>query len=277
MIQDIAPHVFLNTYQKKRPHPDSAAIILHENTILVGTEADSLRFPSYRLLSNIKADPVFLFTIDDQDYFWLDTAAEIDLEGYTYVSRQGFRRLGPKHQAFAGLTALQIANWYQSNHYCSRCGNQTERDGRERMVRCPRCGNLVYPRINPAVIVAVTNGDKLLLTKYAGREYAHYALIAGFTEVGETVEETVRREVREEVGVEVKNITYYKSQPWALTDTLLLGFYCELDGEDTIQLDTNELSVAEWLARQEIPTQFEDFALTNEMICRFKNASLTSQ
>ena len=72
------------------------------------------------------------------------------------------------------------------------------------------------------------------MSKYSGRTYKKYALLAGFAEIGETVEETVRREVMEEVGLKVKNIRYYKSQPWAFSDTLLLGFYCDLDGEDRL-------------------------------------------
>ena len=75
------------------------------------------------------------------------------------------------------------------------------------------------------------------MTKYAGRQYTRYALIAGFTEIGETMEETVQREVLEEVGLKVKNITYYKSQPWGFAGDMLLGFFCELDGSDEIKMD----------------------------------------
>lgn len=84
-------------------------------------------------------------------------------------------------------------------------------DHKERMVHCEHCGNTVYPKICPGVIVAVTDGDRLLLTKYANRPGSvNYALVAGFTEIGETLEETVQREVMEEVGIKVKNIRYYK-------------------------------------------------------------------
>ena len=107
-------------------------------------------------------------------------------------------------------------------------------------MRCACCGNMVYPKIAPAVIVGVIYDNKILMTKYSDREYKKYALIAGFTEIGETAEETVRREVMEEVGLHVKNIRYYKSQPWALSGSLLAGFFCELDGDDTISRDLNK-------------------------------------
>lgn len=110
------------------------------------------------------------------------------------------------------------------------------------MMYCPECRITEYPKISPAVIVGVTHGNKLLMSKYANRDFNKYALIAGFTEIGETIEETVRREVMEEVGLKVKNIRYYKSQPWSFTDTLLFGFFAELDGDETITLDREELA-----------------------------------
>ena len=154
--------------------------------------------------------------------------------------------------------------------FCGRCGTRLEHDKVERMMKCPKCGAMHYPKISPAVIVAVTNRDKILMTKYAGRDYKKYALIAGFTEIGETIEDTVRREVMEDVGIHVKNIRYYKSQPWSFTDTVLMGFYCELDGEDVITMDAHELSVAEWMRREDIPTEFDGISLTNEMMLMFK-------
>ena len=86
------------------------------------------------------------------------------------------------------------------------------------------------------------------MSKYAGRAYTNYALIAGFTEIGESAEQTVAREVMEEVGLRVKNIRYYKSQPWSFSDTLLVGFFCDLEAPDEIRLDRNELALAQWLS-----------------------------
>ena len=75
----------------------------------------------------------------------------------------------------------------------------------------------------------------------------------------------------EEVVLQVKNITYYKSQPWSFSDTLLLGFFCELDGEDKIRLDEQELALAEWVERKDITVEPDDLSLTNEMMLAFKN------
>ena len=138
------------------------------------------------------------------------------------------------------------------------------------MIRCPQCGNMIFPKIAPAVIIAVTNGDKLLLSKYAGRAYTRYALLAGFVEIGETGEQTVQREVMEEVGLKVKNIRYYKTQPWGVESDLLLGYYCDLDGDDTVHLDENELSMAGWYDRNNLPAHDDGISLTREMIRVFE-------
>ena len=145
-----------------------------------------------------------------------------------------------------------------------------EHDSKERMMRCSQCGNMEYPRISPAVIVGVTDGDRLLLSRYAGREYGGYALLAGFSEIGESLEATISREVYEEVGLKVKNPVYYKSQHWGLTDTLLVGFFAELDGDDTITLDREELSMAEWIHRNDIPPADPNISLTGDMIEHFR-------
>ena len=98
-------------------------------------------------------------------------------------------------------------------------------------MRCPSCEHVVYPKIKPAVIVGVIHEGKLLTSRYAGRAYGGLALIAGFVEIGETGEDTVRREVMEEVGLKVKNITYFATQPWGFESDLLLGYFCEVDGD----------------------------------------------
>ena len=135
---------------------------------------------------------------------------------------------------------------------------------------CPECGNTAYPRIMPAVIVGVINGDSILITRYR-KGYQHNALVAGFTEIGETLEETVAREVMEETGVHVKNIKYYKSQPWGMASDLLTGFFCEADGSTEIKMDENELQYAEWVKREDVVLQPGRNSLTNEMMMAFKD------
>lgn len=104
--------------------------------------------------------------------------------------------------------------------------------------------------------------------------YRGYALIAGFVEIGETFEDTVRREVMEEVGLKVKNIRYYKSQPWAFSDSEMIGFFAELDGDDRIVLQEDELSEAGWFTREDIPDETMMNSIGAELKMVFKYGSL---
>lgn len=278
MIQDIEPYHLNNQYNPVPPEPDSFALYFEEYTVLVRKTEEGITFPRFRELERLNEeiyeDYIYLFSVDDQRYYLLQDINREPLSEFTMENTEIFRTAQPKYHAFAGITGYQLRNWYLNHKYCGRCGKLMTPDKKERMLYCENCHNMEFPKICPAVIIGVTNGDKILMSKYAGRAYKKYALLAGFTEIGETVEQTVAREVMEEVGLKVKNIRYYKSQPWAFSDTLLMGFYCDLDGDDAIILDQNELALAEWFSREDIPEVTSMESLTNEMIIRFKNGEV---
>ena len=278
MIQDIAPKKFYNQYAAKKTSANSRILSFSDGKILYRETAGEMDFLTFEqveahfMLENEKSElPVYtyLFSIDEEDFFLMDLQDQI-FEDFTYHRMFETRRLHPKEYVLAAATGWHLYVWYRDNQFCGRCAQKLVHDEHLRMMKCPSCGNMVFPKIAPAVIVGVTNGDKILMTKYAGREYKKYALIAGFTEIGETAEETVAREVLEEVGLKVKNITYYKSQPWGFDSNLLMGFYCELAEEEKIRLDREELSKAEWVNYQDIPDYTEGLSLTHEMMAHFK-------
>ncbi len=268
MIHDIQPRRFDNAYRQEKPDADSLILFIQDGKVLVKETEEGISFPRCGELQPLTASYIYLFAIDNTKFF---LAGAIEPKGdYDYHALMEFRNKQPRHLAFAAATACHLYNWYSKNRYCGRCGSDMVHDAKERMMRCDNCGNMVYPRISPAVIVGITDGDRLLMTKYSGRLYKRYALVAGFAEIGEPIEDTVRREVLEEVGVRVKNIRYYKSQPWPFSDSLLMGFYCDLDGSDTITLDESELECAEWIHRKDIDVEADGISLTNEMIVHFK-------
>lgn len=285
MIQDIYPHKLYNQY-----HPDEKIskedVILNfsDGKILVNKkdyDENVLSFPFAGVFENdYNANPktgkmqyTYLFAIDDTKFFLCNRMLEANMipAGYGYVEEKSLRKeeMGPQENIFAAITGKHLSDWYMDNCFCGRCGNQMVHSLTERAMTCEKCHYTSYPRIMPAVIVGVINGDKLLITRYR-TGFAHNALIAGFTEIGETVEETVAREVMEEAGIKVKNIRYYKSQPWGSANDILLGFYCDVDGDDTITMDCHELKYAQWVSRQDIRLQPGNFSLTNEMMKRFK-------
>lgn len=282
MIQDIAPYIFDNSYTEKQPDENSIILIFQEDTILISNEEWSrgkLQYPIYSEIMCEELEYQYLFCISGIQYFWgMDKQSQNEevwkQKGLGFISIPSLRDAEPKHQVFAGITGCHLFHWYQDNVFCGHCGNKLIHDENQRVLKCKNCENEIYPRISPGVIVAVIDGERLLLTKYAGRTYKKYALVAGFSEIGESLEETVKREVMEEVGLKVKNIRYYKSQPWANSGTLLSGFYADLDGSSEITLEEDELSEGIWVSRTDITVVNEDYSLTNEMILQFKEGKI---
>lgn len=282
MIQDIKPKQFDNSFHDRQPDSSGIVLIYQGRKAFLRTDADGmLSYPSAGMLERWELTYIYLFRIDEEEYYLglPEMSIRKQLEetlgqlGFTYEDPWIFRSAVPRDRAYAGITGWQLADWYDSRRYCGSCGSRTERDKKERMIRCPDCGRTYYPTICPAVIVAVTHNGKILMSKYRDRQYRRFALIAGFNETGESIEATVHREVMEEVGVPVKNLRFYKSQPWPFSDSLLMGFFCELDGdEETITLDQNELSEAGWYPPEDVPVDFEHCALTSEMMTVFREA-----
>lgn len=274
MIQDIGPRVFNNEFQNKQADPDDLFLAYQGDKVLVREDKDKLWYPSFADFSvshlHLLQEAQFLFTIDELNYYLVEEDGLDQVPGWTYVSTSRFRSEKKYWRSFAGVIGWQLNRWYANHKFCPRCSEPLKRSKKERMFYCASCGMTIYPTISPCVIVAVYDGDRLLLTKYANRGYRKFALIAGFNEIGESLEQTVRREVMEEVGLQVKNIRYYKSQPWPFSDTLLVGFFAELDGDDTICLDEEELSIGVWMPREDILEQSDSISLTGEMMEVFR-------
>ncbi len=275
MLQDIRPHVYHNEMAWKRPA--AADFVLHyrkPGLLYLRRTEDGIELPTVGRLRVQAAQLTYLFAIDETAYYLLEQEAPVtEAEGFSYAPAAQLRNLAPGPAMFAAAVGESLNRWYQNQRFCGACGTPMEKSGTERAMVCPACGNTVYPKICPAVICAVYDGDRLVLTRYRGRGFQKYALIAGFHEIGETIEDTVRREVMEEVGLRIKNLRYYKSQPWVYTDTLLMGFFAELDGPDAIIRQESELSEAAWFHRSEIPHEHSHISLTGEMIERFRQGT----
>lgn len=283
MLQDLEYGRLENEFHNAYPSDEDIVVCFKGNMALVNrSENNELQLPTYKDVLAWAAvnnwenwnenKTQYVFRLQDVNYFiWWGEAGEPADPSYAYEATMSLRQLTSKNIAFGIMTAWHLFDWYRSNRFCGRCGTKTVHDSKERMMRCPHCNNMIFPKIAPSVIVGVTHGDRLLLSKYANRNYTRYGMIAGFTEIGETVEETVIREVMEEVGLKVKNIRYYKTQPWGVTGGLLIGYYCDLDGDDeTITLDQDELATAEFFPRNELPAHDDGISLTREMIRVFE-------
>ena len=276
MLQDLAFGYLDNQYQNHMPQKGDVVVCIRGGSILIARDKqDVLTLPSFEQVqiwsehwTHWHEQPYrYAFTMQEVRYFlWMGDAGEPGDSAFNYEPASTLRQVISKHICFAAMTAWHIYCWYRDNKFCGRCGTATVHDSVERMMKCPECGNMIFPRISPACIIALVDGDRLMLSKYANRNYTRYALLAGFVEIGETAEECVAREVMEEVGLKVKNVRYYGSQPWGIAGNLQIGYFCDLDGDDQVTLDENELASAEWFHRDNLPAKDDGISLTREMI-----------
>lgn len=185
--------------------------------------------------------------------------------------RQLFTRFDP---AIFGLIirAKQIVAWDRDHQFCGRCAAPMRTLPTERAKLCPDCGLTSYPRLSPAIIVAVTRtgaeGEEILLARNHRFPPGRYSVLAGFVEPGESLEECVHREVREEVGVEVDAIRYFGSQPWPFPHSLMLGFTARWAGGD-IRLEESEIADARWFGVAELPQVPPKVSIARQLIDAF--------
>jgi NAD+ diphosphatase len=148
--------------------------------------------------------------------------------------------------------AVQIIDWDRTHQFCGRCGTANDYHARDRARICPACGLTQYPRLSPAIIVAVVRGDQILLARSHRHPPGFFSVLAGFVEPGETLEECVAREVKEEVDLDVVNTRYFGSQPWPFPHSLMIAFTCEAPHGD-IRLDESEMAEAGWYRAGALP------------------------
>ena len=148
--------------------------------------------------------------------------------------------------------ARALLVWRARHRHCGVCGAATEPRSAGHVLQCTSasCGTQVFPRLDPAIIVLVTQGQRALLGRQPSWPPGRYSTLAGFVEAGESLEEAVAREVREETGARVQSMVYFSSQPWPFPASLMVGFHAQAP-EEPIQLD-GELEDARWFDRADL-------------------------
>ena len=272
MLQEIQPYEFSNEFKTESMKDTDYILMYQNNSIYCKIQGNQLMVPRVGEIQHIDIEKKFklnkcrfLFYIDDVSYYLADVELE-EVGEWKYIDTQEYRYMEPAHTVYAAAVGEHLNRWYKDNKFCGRCGQVQVDSEKERALVCPSCGKITYPKICPSIIVAICDGDRILLTKYRNRPNKKHSLVAGYVEIGEGIEQTVHREVMEETGLKVKNLKYYKSQPWPFSDALLMGFFAELDGDDQITLQEDELAEAAWYNREDIPYNPSKLSLTNEMI-----------
>ena len=281
MLHEIGAHQLHNEFRSQSPKPDDFLVVYVGERSLLKKNGESFEIPR---VSDFKRENIpchYLFSIDDTAYFLAESYFSKPLveslpEEFVLCPTRTYRYMSDPLVRLGGATAAHIAHWESLNKCCGRCGNITVRAERERAIVCPKCGNTIYPRISPVVIVAVRNGDKLLMAHNIDNPNPRLFLISGFVEIGESLEQAVHREVMEEAGLCVKNVRYFGSQPWPFSDSLIAGFTAELDGDETIRMQEAELSEAMWVKREDIPEYETDVSISCCLIENFRRGFVPS-
>ncbi len=252
---------------------DSLFIHFQQNQILL-CESELPVWSQVQPLLPDNFEPFELAHAGDRSIFSSHPHSRIDIPESSNLQYQEvniFRSM-PLESASLIASCLHLCRWYESNRFCGRCASPLEPDSKERALRCLSCGNLLFPSIAPAVIVAITCGDRILLAK--NQRYQHYALIAGYVEVGETLEHALRREVMEEVGLEIHHIRYLGDQPWGVSGSQMFAFHAQADDSVPIRLQESELKDARWFDRADVQPLQHKVSIAYELMERFRNGTL---
>ena len=258
--------------------------VFQDDKLLVRPAGDTVSLPLVADVADLRVTPLrtlYLGYLHEApgrriDCYAAEIAPDSQLpEGMTAEGlRQVYTGLGETLWTLAGR-AIQIVTWDRTHQYCGQCGTPSETLPHERAKRCPRCGLITYPRLSPAIIIAVVrrteDGPRLLLARNHRFPTGRYSVLAGYVEPGETLEECARREVLEEVGVQIANVRYFASQPWPFPNSLMIGFTAEYVGGE-LTLEEAEIADARWFAANALPEVPPKMTIARRLIDWFVNS-----
>lgn len=170
--------------------------------------------------------------------------------------------------------ASQMAHWVNDFQFCSRCGQPTQQNQKLFRMECTHCGYHAYPVVNPCMIVLVTRADEILLARSPHFATNMYSTLAGFVEVGESIEQCVHREVYEEVGLSINNLHYIASQNWPYPHSLMLGFHASYEKGDIV-LQAGEIEDAKWFNIKQLPQLPPKQAISRYLIDLYRAEKLS--
>ncbi|WP_378955890.1 NAD(+) diphosphatase [Pelosinus sp. sgz500959] len=262
---------------------DTYWFLFHKDEILVKDEDGVITIPCGSDLKGFTNQPIDAQSIGifhEQECFIASISKENIPAGFSFKAvRPLYGNMDDEYFWFA-CRAFHLFNWMKTTKFCGCCGSSMNLLSSEIAMKCSNCGHLVYPRISPAIIVAVVKENQLLLARSKRFPPNRYSVIAGFVEPGETIEECVIRELKEEVGIEVENIKYFGSQPWSFPDSLMVAFTAKAVTEE-IKIDNDEIVAADWFTPHNLPDLPDKPSVGRQLIDwfteKYKDMSITPQ
>jgi len=253
--------------------PENALIVVVRETQVLVHEAESVpRLPTVRevgswlssdrapeLVGHFESSEVYALAADESE-FTNDRLRFAPVRSLFGILEAGLLDIVGR--------ALSIVEFEVTHRFCGRCGSTTEPIAGERGKRCGRCGFTFYPRIAPAVITLIEHESRLLLARSARFKTGLFSAVAGFVELGESLEQAAAREVREEVGVEISDLRYFGSQPWPFGRSLMIGYFARYAGGE-IQVDGTEIVEAHWFDLEHLPLLPPPVSIARKLIDTF--------
>lgn len=233
-------------------------LMVDKASATVPTLDNALRFGADVVVHNVGQ-------LDGRQCFAVMVSRPVDIAGCEFVPlRSTFGLVPDAVYAMAGR-AWQTVFWDANTHFCPKCGAPTVHN-LPLAKTCTACGNIIYPTIAPAAIVLVRRGDdEILLVRALNFRGSHFGLVAGFLEIGESLEQCVERELMEETSISVRNIRYYGSQSWPYPSGLMVGYVADYAG-GTISIQREELAEAAFFDRSHLPQLPRPASIAREMI-----------
>ena len=237
-----------------REDPSSLLLVLEEG-VRVPMQLDGTL--AWSPLDGTTDDAELIFLgLDEKDRALFALDAPQVPEGATYANLREVGVSLPDTDAAAALEAVAIASWHRRHSHCAACGALTAPEDAGHLRRCPECGTGHFPRLDPAVIMLVSDGDACVLGRRSGAPANRWSTLAGYVEPGESPEAAVAREVHEEVGLEIGAVRYRGSQPWPFPSSLMLAF--EADAERAPLRINDEHQEVRWFERAELAAGIAD-------------------
>jgi len=238
------------------PTPSKNAwwFLFHGDRLLVETHGEQVAIPRWASPEEAGLSPVrtqFLGTLDGDPCYSGELAGEEEPDGMSFRALRPLLGVFTEEMFAIAGRAFQVMDWDRTHQFCGKCGGRTGPLEGERGRACAGCGLHFFPRVTPAVIVAVERDGRILLAQSSRFPDAFFSVLAGFVEPGETFEECVRREIREEVGIEVENLRYFGSQPWPFPHSLMVGFTATFAGGELV-LEEKEIVQADWFGPEDV-------------------------
>ncbi|MFC3853685.1 NAD(+) diphosphatase [Salinispirillum marinum] len=249
--------------------PAQSRVVIVRGQDVLSTQADHWQ-PPQLVDMGLAEEPIWLGYVEARPYYAVQWPEEVIApQGHYWIPLRDLLLLS--EQAFAVASrAAQLVTWLRQHQYCGQCGRQTRRAYEEHYLACDPCRLRFYPRIHPCIIVLVTRGDEVLLAQGVRQQKSgYYSTLAGFMEVGESVEQAVHREVFEEVGLRITNLRYINSQTWPFPNQLMLGFLADYaDGE--FVLEPTEIVDARWWPLDNLPKRPPSGSISGYLVDTYK-------